>query len=180
MKILGIKDKNLAMNLLKLSRIVLTICRSYVSTTTAGCIALTLITTGSNYSLTNLLVFKISCTIFWGIWCYNACKSFYYFPEYFFIVCYHLKLHFSSIEKRHKYFIKSSKRYSMTSKISMIRLMLRDHNNLCKQIYVYNQYWKKYLTIFYLLIVFLVCFITYVVFISPIKWFVRIEYCRVI
>ncbi len=62
----------------------------------------------------------------------------------------------------------------------MIRRLLKDHNNLCKQIDEYNEYWKKYLTVTYVIFVFLVCFITYVVFISAIKWFARIEYTTVL
>ncbi len=58
----------------------------------------------------------------------------------------------------------------------MIRRLLRDHNNLCKQIDEYNQYWKKYLTLTYFMFVFLVCFLSYGLFISSVKWFSRIEY----
>ncbi len=126
-------------------------------------------------SLANFLVFGISWTLIWGVWCYHSCKAAFYFPGYFFIICYYLKLRLSSIDKRLKNFIKHSKHSPMKLKISMIRHLLRDHNNLCKQIDEYNQFWKKYLTITYVLFVFLICFITYVVFISPIKWFVRIE-----
>ncbi len=178
--ILGIKDKNLALNLLKLSRIVLIICCSYVISVTTGCMIALLLAFGLSYSSANFLVFGISWTMIWGVWCYHSCKAAFYFPGYFFIVCYYLKLRLSSIDKRLKNFIKYSKRFSMISNISIIRRLLRDHNNLCKQIDEYNEYWKKYLTLTYLIFVFLVCFITYAVFISPIKWFVRIEYSVVL
>ncbi len=152
------------------------ICCYYVISITTGSLIVGLLTFGLSYSLANFLVFGIPWTITWVIWCYNACITLYYFPGYFFIICYHLKQRLSSIEKRLKNFLKYSKKFSMRSKISMIRRLLRDHNNLCKQIDEYNQYWKKYLTLTYLIFVFLVCFLTYVVFISPIKWFARIEY----
>ncbi len=161
---------------MKLSRIVLTICCSYAISTTIGYSAVLCLTFGLNYSLTNFLVFGISWTTIWGVWCYHTCRASFYFAGYFFIVCYYLKLRLSSIEKRLKDFIKYSKHCSLRSKISMIRRLLRDHNNLCKQIDEYNQYWKKYLTISYLIFVFLVCFLSFGAFISPIKWFVRIEY----
>ncbi len=165
---------------MKLSRIVFTICCSYVISITIGYSAVLCLTFGLNYSLANFLVFGISWTIIWGVWCYHSCKAGFYFAGYFFIVCYHLKLRLSSIEKRLKDFIKYSKHSSMRSKISTIRRLLRDHNNLCKQIDEYNQYWKKYLTLSYLIFIFLACFESYNVFFSDIKWFVRIEYSLVL
>jgi hypothetical protein len=147
----------------------------YVISITIGCSAAFGLAFGLNYNLSNFVVFGFSWTIIWGVWCYHSCEAIYYFPGYFFIICYHLKQRLSSIEKRLKNFIKYSKHSSMKSKISMIRCLLRDHNNLCKQIDEYNQYWKKYLTLTYLIFVFLVCFLLYIVFISPVKWFVRIE-----
>ncbi len=163
------------MNLLKLSRIILIICCSYVISIPTASTALAVLVHVLVLSLANFLVFGISWTIIWGVWCYHSCKAAFYFPGYFFIVCYYLKLRLSSIDKRLKNFMKYSKHSSMKLKISMIRHLLRDHNNLCKQIDEYNQFWKKYLTITYVIFVFLICFITYVVFISPIKWFIRID-----
>jgi hypothetical protein len=87
-------------------------------------------------------------------------KAAFYFAGYFFIVCYHLKLCLSSIEKMLKNFMNYSKRFSMITKISIIRRLLRDHN-LCKQIDQYNQYWKKYLTLTYLIFVWVACFLWY-------------------
>ncbi len=72
--------------------------------------------------------------------------------------------------------MKYSNRFSMRSKISIIRRLLREHNNLCEDIDEYNEYWKKYLTLAYVIFVSLVCFLSYVVFISRITWFVRIEF----
>jgi hypothetical protein len=176
----GIRDKNLAMKILKLSRIVLMICCSYVISIATGCMIAFLLVFGLSYSLANFLVFGISWTIIWSVWSYHSNEAAFYFPGYFFIVCYYLKLRLSSIDKRLKNFIKYSKRFSMISNISIIRRLLRDHNKLCKQIDEYNEYWKKYLTLTYVIFVFLICFITYVVFISSIKWFVRIEYTAVL
>jgi hypothetical protein len=139
-----------------------------------------LLTYGLSYNLAKFLVFGIPWIIIWSVWSYHSNKAAFYFPGYFFIVCYYLKLRLSSIDKRLKDFIKYSKHSLMRSKISMIRRLLKDHNNLCKQIDEYNQYWKKYLTVTYVIFVFLVCFITYVVFISAIKWYVRIEFTVVL
>jgi hypothetical protein len=164
------------MNLLKMSRIVLMICCSYVILIPVGCMIVIALALGLNYSFINFMVYGISWTIIWTIACYNCCKAAYHFPGYFFIVCYHLKLCLISIEKRFKYLRNYSKRLPMKWKISMIRRLLRDHNNLCKQIDEYNEYWKKYLTLTYLIFVTAACFLSYVAFISPIKWYLRIEY----
>ena len=153
---------------------------SYVISVTFGYMAIIALVMGLNYSLFDFIVYGISWTIIWGIWCYHSTLAAFYFPGYFFIICYHLKLCLSSIEKRLKNFMKYSKHSSLTLKISMIRRLLRDHNNLCKQIDEYNQYWKKYLTLTYIIFVSLVCFLTYGAFITPIKWFLRIEYSVVL
>jgi ABC-type transport system involved in cytochrome bd biosynthesis fused ATPase/permease subunit len=168
------------MNLLKLSRIVLIICFVYAVSVNAGCIACIGLLVTLNYSLGNILVFGISWTIIWGIWSYHSCKADFYFPGYFFIICYHFKIRLTSIEKRLKNFAYYSKQSSMRAKISTIRCLLRDHNNLCQQIDEQNQYWKKYLTLTYLIFVSSACFVLYAVFISPVKWFVRIEYLIVL
>jgi hypothetical protein len=152
----------------------------YVISTTISCSAVFGLTFGLNYNLSNFLVFGISWTIIWCVYCYYATEAVYHFPGYFFIICYHLKVRLNAIEKRLENFIKYSKHSSMRSKISMIRRLLKDHNNLCKQIDEYNQYWKKYLTLTYLMFVFLVCFLSYGLFISPTKWYVRIEYSVVL
>jgi len=68
----------------------------------------------------------------------------------------------------------------MKLKLSMIRRLLRDHNDLCKQIDEYNEYWKKYLTVTYLTFISVTCFVSYIVFISDIKWYTRIEYSVVL
>jgi hypothetical protein len=164
------------MNLLKLSRIVLTICNFYVISLSVGITVAIALATGLNYSLINFMAYGISWTIIWGIASYNSCRAAFYFPGYLFIICYYLKLRLNSIEKRLKNFINYSNGFPMRSKISMIRRLLRDHNELCKQIDEYNQYWKKYLTITYLIFISVSCFLAFVVFISPLKWFLRMEY----
>jgi hypothetical protein len=168
------------MNLLKLSRNVLIICFVYAVSINAGCIACIGLIVILSYSLGNILVFGIPWTIIWGIWSYHTSKVDFYFPGYFFIICYHLKIRLTSIEKRLKNFVYYSKRFSMRAKISTIRRLLRDHNNLCQQIDEYNEYWKKYLTLTYLIFVSSACFALYAVFLSPVKWFVRIQYLIVL
>jgi hypothetical protein len=154
----------------------------YVISTYVGCFAVIGLVVVLNYSLANFLVFRFSWIIIWSIWSYYANKADFYFPGYFFITCYHLKLRLSSTEKRLKNFMKYSKHSSMRSKISTISRLLRDHNNFCKQIDEYNQYWKKYLTLTYIIVlsVVLFIFILYFIFISPIKWFARIKFSLVL
>ncbi len=117
-----------------------------------------------NYDLGPLgIPFLQSCVLFSQIFLYNM-----------------LLFKTSLVDKRLKYLIKYSKRIPMKLKLSMIGRILRDHNNLFKQIDEYNQYWKKYLTLTYIIYVFLVCFLSYAVFISHVKWFLRIEYSLVL
>jgi len=109
-----------------------------------------------------------------------VCIGSYYFPGYYLITCYYLKLRLTSIEKRIKSLLKFSNHLSMRGKVSIIKRLLEEHNNICQQIDNYNQFWKKYLTITFSIYVTLVCFITYTVFYSTIKWFFRLEYCIVL
>ncbi len=150
-------------------------------TITAGAVAAFALTFGMNYSLVNFFLFGISWTIIWSIWCYNVCITAYYFPGYFFIICYYLKQRLNSIRIGIYVIRYKSKRLGLDEKILMIRRLLEEHNNLCQKIYIYNKYWKKYLTITYSIFLSVVCILTYVVFISSgLKWFLIIEYLIVL
>jgi hypothetical protein len=155
-------------------------CCFYLISVPGGCFVAIISTVILHYSLANFLVFGIPWAMIWTVWGYNLAKVAYFFPGYFFIICYHLKFRLSSIEKRLKNFMKYSNRLTMASKISFIRCLLRDHNNLCKQIDDYNQYWKKYLTLAYVIAVSTVCFLSYVVLLSPIQLIARILYAVVL
>ncbi len=157
------------------------ICCVYVLTITAGAVAIFAIPMVLNYSLANFFLFGITWTIIWIIWCYNVCIATYYFPGYFFIVCYHLKLRLNSIRIELNILQKKSKNLKLNEKILMIRRLLEDYNDLCQKIDGYNKYWKYYLTITYSLFLAIVCILTYIVFISSgLKWFMRIEYSIVL
>jgi hypothetical protein len=130
-----------------------------------------------NYSLVNWLLFGISWATIWTVWGHNISKIACYFSLYFFIVCYYLKQRLNSIRIGLNIISNESKSSTTNEKILMIRRLVEDHNDLCQQIYVYNKYWKKYLTITYLIFVSITCILTYVALISSgLKWFLRIQY----
>jgi len=133
-----------------------------------------------NYTFYNFIIFGISWDLIWIFWCYNACIAAYYFPGYYFITCYYLKFRLNSFEKRVKNFIKFSNHLPMRRKLLTIRRLLDDHNEMCHQIDDYNRFWKKYLTITYSIFITLICFITYTVFYSSIKWYFHLQYCVVL
>jgi hypothetical protein len=168
------------MKVLKLTKMVLMNCWTYLVQVVFGCFSAMITTFGLNYSLVNFLLFGISWPTIWSVWGYMCCKVAYYFPGYFFIICYHLKFRLSSIDKRLKNFMKYSNHFSLVSKITIMRRLLREHNNLCKQIHDYNEFWKKYLTLAYVIAVSAVCFLSYVVFLSQVKWFPRLVYIVVL
>jgi hypothetical protein len=133
------------------------------------------------YSLTDILLFGITWTTIWMVWCYNACTVAYYYPGYFFIVCYYLKLRLNSIRIRLNVIRSKSKSLPINEKILMIRRLLEDHNDICQQISNYNIYWRKYLSITYSIFLSVICILTYVALIySGLKWFMRIEYLIVL
>jgi hypothetical protein len=176
-KLLGIEDKNEAMDLLRKSRIVLMICCFYASTITAGFVFIIGIPMALNYSLVNWLLFGITWTTIWGIWLCNACMAAFYYPGYFFIVCYYLKLRLNSIRIKLNIIRNKSKSLPTNEKILMIRRLLEEHNDLCQQISNFNKYWKKYLSIAYSIFLSIICVLTYVTLIYPgLKLFLRLEY----
>jgi len=122
------------------------------------------------------MLFGTSWLILWGVWCMYACSAVYHFPGYYCIVCYYLKLRLSHLEERLKKYRFSIKRLPLRVKLSMIRRLLADHNELCLLIDSYNRFWKKYLTINYGIFILTICFLSYVVFISPIEFLIRAEY----
>jgi len=79
-----------------------------------------------------------------------------------------------------KNFLRFANHLPVRGRLSTIKRFLEDHNHLCQQIDSYNKFWQKYLTMSYSIFLFLVCFLSYVVFISPIKWFLRLEYSLVL
>ncbi len=169
------------MDFLRKSRIVLMICCVYVLTINAGAVFVFGAPMALIYSLTDILLFGITWTTIWMVWCYNACTVAYYYPGYFFIVCYYLKLRLNSIRIRLNVIRSKSKSLPINEKILMIRRLLEDHNDICQQISNYNIYWRKYLSITYSIFLSVICILTYVALIySGLKWFMRIEYLIVL
>jgi hypothetical protein len=64
---------------------------------------------------------------------------------------------------------------SMKTKSFLIKSILKEHNELCQQIFIYNKFWRKYLTITLTIFVLLICFLTYLTFIAPMKWYLRFQ-----
>ncbi len=157
------------------------ICCFYVSTLTAGGMFIIGIPMALNYSLIHWLLFGITWTTIWGIWLYNATMAAFYYPGYFFIVCYYLKLKLNSIRIKLNIIRNKSKSLAKNKKILMIRRLLEEHNDICQQISNYNIYWRKYLSITYSIFLSVICILTYVALIySGLKWFMRIEYLIVL
>jgi len=153
------------------------ICCFYVSTLTTGGIFIIGIPMALNYSLIHWLLFGITWTKIWGIWLYNGTMASFYYPGYFFIVCYYLKLKLNSIRIKLNIIRNKSKSLAKNKKILMIRRLLEEHNDICQQISNYNKYWKKYLSIAYSIFLSIICVLTYVTLIYPgLKWFLRLEY----
>lgn len=165
---------------MKISKIVLFIGQSYVNWVTFGAIIVIGLPMALYYNLIDYLLYGFTWTTLWGIWCYYACQTMYHFPGYYFIVCYYLKIRLILIEERLNDYRNLLKHLTMIQKISMMRRLIKDHNEICITINKYNMYWKKYLTVTYSIVVILICFISYLVFISNVKWYTRLEYSIVL
>jgi hypothetical protein len=166
---------------LRKSRIVLIICCVYILTITAGVLAVFGLAFALNYSLAYFFLFGISWAIIWGIWTYTGCITLHYFPAYFLLICYHLKQRLNSIRIRLNVIRNKSKSLKSNEKILMIGSLVREHNDLCQNIYCYNKYWRKYLTITYSIFLTINCILAYIVFInSRLNSFLRFEYAIVL
>jgi len=143
---------------------------------TFGCSSVYAIVTTLNYDFVDFLLFGLTWILISLIWCYHCCIVAYYFPGYFFIVCYYLKLRLKTFVKRLKIFKTSVKRYPNMAKLLKVKLLLEEHNDLCKQIHHYNKYWKKYLSLTLPIFILLICFLSYLVFIAPMDWFLRLNF----
>jgi uncharacterized BrkB/YihY/UPF0761 family membrane protein len=81
----------------------------------------------------------------------------------------------TSIQTKVKILSERMNRLSMKTKSLLIQSILKEHNELCQQIFIYNKFWRKYLTIALTIFVLLICFLIYLLFIAPMKWFLRFE-----
>jgi len=140
------------------------------------CFVVIITATVLNYSLVNFLLFGITWTFIWFIWCYHCCIVGYYFPGYYFIVSYHLGLRLKSFAKRVKIFKNLVNRFSIGANSLRIQKLLYNHNDLCLQISHYNKYWKKYLSLTLTIFITLICFLSYLVFFPPMHWLLRTEF----
>ncbi len=152
-------------------------CCSIIWTILVGSLGVFAVPFALNYTLANFLLFGIFWIIIWLIWGYNVCIGSYYFPGYFFIVCYHLKQRLNAIKIRLNVIRNESKKLNPNEKILTITTLLRKHNDICKQISNYNKYWRKYLTITYSIYLSIICILSYDTLInSKLKWSLRSEY----
>jgi hypothetical protein len=128
-----------------------------------------------NYEIYDLILYGISWVIIWTVWCHYVCLAIYWPPGYYFIVCYYLKQRLTSFRTKVKIFSQRMNRLSMKRKSLLIKSILKEHNELCQQIFIYNKFWRKYLTITLTIFVLLICFLIYLLFIAPMKWYLRFE-----
>jgi hypothetical protein len=127
------------------------------------------------YDIYDMILYGISWVIIWTVWCYYVGPAIYWPSGYYFIVCFYLKLRLISFQIRLKTFSQRINRSSMKTKSFLIKGFLKEHNELCQQIFIYNKFWRKYLTITLTIFVLLICFLIYLLFIAPMKWYLRFE-----
>jgi hypothetical protein len=167
-------DKRVAKDLLLRSKIVLMISRYIIQSIAIGCFLVGILTM-LFYDIYDMILYGISWVIIWTILCYYAGFAIYWPPGYFFIVCYYLKQRLTSFQTKVKIFSQRMNSLSMKTKSFLIKGFVKEHNELCQQIFNYNKFWRKYLTITLTIFVLLICFLIYLIFIAPMKWYLRFE-----
>jgi hypothetical protein len=131
---------------------------------------------GFNYSVYDFCVFGILWIILLTVWAFLICYAHYWPPGYFSIVCYYLKLRITAFRFKFNNFKTASGQPSLKISSVFIKKTLREHNNLCIKISEYNKYWKIYLTISILIYILVICFLSYLIFITRLDLVFRIEF----
>ncbi len=167
-------DKKVAKDLLLRSKIVFMISRYIHRSQTIGGFLVAILTM-LYYDIYDMILYGISWVIIWTVWCYYVGPAIYWPSGYYFIVCFYLKLRLISFQIRLKTFSQRMNRLSMKTKSFLVKGFLKEHNELCQQIFIYNKFWRKYLTITLTIFVLLICFLTYLIFIAPMKWYLRFQ-----
>jgi hypothetical protein len=177
-KIVGIDNRDLTSELKIRAKIAFFISNHCTSVITlCGMLALIMIFY-IKYELYDFLIYGIIWVIIWTVWIYYVSIVIYWFPSYYFIICYYLKRQLFILENDIKN-IKSS-RISISRKEALILRILENHHKICHKITIYNNYWQKYLSQSFMIFLTIICFLSYLYFFTPMPWLPKLEFSIVL
>jgi len=88
-------------------------------------------------SITVHISYAILNSIMFCLWCYSILKIISYSFFYYFIVCYYCRMRLRSLNK----LISKIKIFSKSSKIDEV---IKEQNDICNDMVIYNKFWKNY------------------------------------
>jgi hypothetical protein len=131
-----------------------------------------------NYELYDFLMYGIIWIIIWTVWIYYVSVVIYWFPSYYFIICYYLKRQLLILENDIKNIKRS--RIAISRKEALIRRIFENHHKICHKITIYNNYWQKYLSQSFMIFLTIILFLSYLYFFTPMPWFLKLEFSIVL
>lgn len=173
-------DNKKTLLLTKITKLSLTISMTYIYFLMFAIFIICMLKYGLNYTLFDFVVFGIPWTLIWIIWDYFIITGLYWMPAYYFIVCFYVKLRLRSVYKKLNKMIVRKKSIPIVLKYFKAFNIIKEHNEICVTINNYNKFWRKYLSITSIIFILLICFLSYVVFIAPNKWYLHLEFAVVL
>jgi hypothetical protein len=142
-----------------------------------GSLALTIIMY-VNYKTHDFFIFGIIWITIWSVWMYYASVVIYWFPTYFYIICYYMKIQLKFINRDIKN-IKLTKIPIQLKEILLIKLLVK-HQNIYRKIKIYNNYWKKYLSQSFIIFLTIILFLSYLYFFTSMTFLPKFEFTIVL
>jgi ABC-type multidrug transport system fused ATPase/permease subunit len=163
-RIVGFGNNDLTSELRRRAKIAFFISNHCISVITLfGLFALFLIFY-KNYAFEDFLTYGIIWSFIWTVWVYYACVVIYWLPSYFYIICYYFKTQFRILENHIKLIKRSQNNILVLRKEALIMRFIKNHNEICRKLTNFNNFWQKYLSQTFMIFLTIILFLSYLYF----------------
>ncbi len=125
-------------------------------------------------------MYGIIWIIFWAVWMYYACVVIYWFPSYYYIICYYFKTQFRILENDIKLIKRSQNNIPVLRKEALMKRMIKNHNEICTKLTNYNNFWQKYLSQTFIIFLTIILFLSYLYFFTNMPPIPKFEFTIVL
>jgi hypothetical protein len=133
-----------------------------------------------NYELYDYLMYGIIWVIIWGVYIYYACVGIYWFPSYYYIICYYFKIQFRILENDIKLIKRSQNNIPVLRKEALMMRLIKNHNEICRKLTNYNNFWQKYLSQTFIIFLTIILFLSYLYFFTNMPPLPKFEFTFVL
>jgi len=173
-KSIGLKDNDYVSKLKTRAKIGYFISNYCISVITIfGSLGLTVIMY-INYETRDFFIFGIVWITIWSVWAYYASVVIYWFPTYFYIICYYIKIQLKFIDRDIRN-LKYTPIPVQLKEILLIKLLVK-HQNIYRKIKIYDKYWRKYLSQSFIIFLTIILFLSYLYFFTSMPFFMKLEF----